>query len=107
VLKTKNSSTIHIPTIFTNTANGVFWAAYGVAILDPFIAVPNALGAGLGVIQHLLCMMFPRSIFSIGRTESENSDKTAPVNNQKDADKTQQPKGAVYASYTGLENMTN
>jgi len=29
VLKTRSSSSIHIPTMIWNTANGVFWAAFG------------------------------------------------------------------------------
>ena len=60
VLKTRNSASIHIRTMITNTANGSFWMAYGFAILDPFIYVPNGLGALLGVIQIFLCMTFPR-----------------------------------------------
>jgi solute carrier family 50 protein (sugar transporter) len=44
----------------TNTLNGIFWAAYGLAILDPFIYVPNGLGAVLGTVQILLCVIFPR-----------------------------------------------
>jgi solute carrier family 50 (sugar transporter) len=60
VLQQRNSISIHIPTMVTNTLNGSFWAAYGIAILDPFIAVPNGLGASLGGIQILLCLLFPR-----------------------------------------------
>jgi solute carrier family 50 (sugar transporter) len=60
VLQQRNSISIHIPTMVTNTLNGSFWAAYGVAILDPFIAVPNGIGASLGGIQILLCLLFPR-----------------------------------------------
>jgi solute carrier family 50 (sugar transporter) len=46
--------------MLTNTFNGTFWAAYGIAVLNPFIAVPNSLGALLGVIQIVLCFLFPR-----------------------------------------------
>jgi solute carrier family 50 protein (sugar transporter) len=60
VLQQRNSISIHIPTMVTNTLNGSFWAAYGIAILDPFIAVPNGLGASLGGVQILLCVLFPR-----------------------------------------------
>jgi len=60
VLTTKSSSSIHVRTMLTNTFNGLFWAAYGIAITDLFIAVPNSLGAGLGVIQIMLCLFFPR-----------------------------------------------
>jgi Sugar efflux transporter for intercellular exchange len=60
VIKNRNSSSIHIPTMVTNTLNGSFWAAYGIAILDPFISVPNGLGASLGGVQIALCLLFPR-----------------------------------------------
>ena len=60
VLTTRSSSSIHIRTMLTNTFNGIFWSAYGIAISDLFIAVPNSLGAALGVVQILLCVLFPR-----------------------------------------------
>lgn len=62
VLKQRNASTIHIPTMITNTCNGFFWAAYGFTVSDHFISVPNSLGAALGVIQILLCLVFPRQV---------------------------------------------
>jgi solute carrier family 50 (sugar transporter) len=69
VLKQKNSVSIHLPTMITNTANGSFWTAYGVAVMDPFIFVPNGIGALLGVIQFLLCLVFPRKPTLIGEME--------------------------------------
>ncbi|KAL7571722.1 hypothetical protein ACA910_002822 [Epithemia clementina (nom. ined.)] len=60
VLKERNSATIHIPTIVTSTANGLFWFAFGLAVFDLFIIVPNGLGALLGVVQMFLCVTFPR-----------------------------------------------
>eukprot|EP00527_Entomoneis_sp_CCMP2396_P009337 CAMPEP_0198138498 /NCGR_PEP_ID=MMETSP1443-20131203/1898_1 /TAXON_ID=186043 /ORGANISM="Entomoneis sp., Strain CCMP2396" /LENGTH=322 /DNA_ID=CAMNT_0043800291 /DNA_START=127 /DNA_END=1095 /DNA_ORIENTATION=+ len=60
VLRKQTTASIHIPTMVTNTANSVFWTAYGLAIWDLFIAIPNGLGAVLGVIQILLCFLFPR-----------------------------------------------
>ena len=60
VLHTQSSATIHIPTTITNTFNGTFWAAFGIATTDWFIAVPNGLGAMLGVLQGVLCLAFPR-----------------------------------------------
>lgn len=59
VLRTRSSSSIHVPTMLTNTANSVFWSAYGIAIQDWFIAVPNSLGVILGVVQILLRLVFP------------------------------------------------
>jgi solute carrier family 50 protein (sugar transporter) len=59
VLKTRSSQSIHVPTMITNTANGVFWGAYGIAVQDYLIAGPNGVGAFLGVIQIILCLLFP------------------------------------------------
>ena len=61
VLKERNSASIHIWTMVTNTANCCFWSAYGVALLDPIIYVPNGLGASLGFAQVVLVMLFPRN----------------------------------------------
>lgn len=60
VLNTRSSATIHVPTMLTSTLNGTFWAAYGFAVFDFFISVPNSLGALLGVVQIILCFLFPR-----------------------------------------------
>ena len=60
VLKTRNTATLHVPTMFTNTASSVFWGIYGLAVLDFFVAVPNLLGALLGVVQIFLYMTYPR-----------------------------------------------
>ena len=60
VLRTRSSSSIHVWTMLTNTINGAFWTAYGLAVVDPFIFVPNGIGAGLGLVQILLCVLFPR-----------------------------------------------
>jgi len=61
VLKERDSVSIHIPTMILNTANASFWCAYGLAISDYFIGVPNGLGAIFGGIQIFLYMTFPRS----------------------------------------------
>ena len=60
VLKMRSAATIHVPTMLTNTFNGCFWGAYGVAIFDWFIAVPNVLGAMLGAVQIVLYVLFSR-----------------------------------------------
>jgi solute carrier family 50 protein (sugar transporter) len=59
VLKTRNSRSIHVPTMITNTANGAFWCAYGIAVHDYLIGGPNGVGAFLGGIQIVLCVLFP------------------------------------------------
>jgi solute carrier family 50 (sugar transporter) len=57
--------------------NGVFWAAYGVAVLDPFIAVPNSIGAALGGVQIVLCVLFPRTEVAPARQDSTTTDEEA------------------------------
>ena len=74
VVRQKNSASIHIPTMVTNTLNGTFWFVYGMAILDFFVAVPNGLGTLLGVIQIVLCVTFPRH--SSHGSSSINNDTT-------------------------------
>jgi solute carrier family 50 (sugar transporter) len=61
VLRSKSSNSIHIPTMMTNTLNAVFWTAYGVAVLDPFLYLPNGTGAFFGGCQIILLILFPRS----------------------------------------------
>jgi solute carrier family 50 (sugar transporter) len=60
VLQTRNSASIHYKTMGTNTANSIFWGTYGVAVGDPFVYVPNGVGAALGVVQLILCLTVPR-----------------------------------------------
>ena len=60
VLKERNSSSIHVPTMITNTLNGTFWSIYGFAVSDMFVAIPNGIGALFGVLQVVLIVLFPR-----------------------------------------------
>lgn len=76
VLQTRSASTIHIPTMLTNTANGTFWMAYGIAVFDLIIVVPNALGAILGAVQIVLCVVFPRTQQPQNEEEDSNSGKS-------------------------------
>ena len=62
ILQERNTASIHIPTMIMNTLNGTFWMAYGFAINDYFVYAPNAFGSGLGIIQILLCLIFPRKV---------------------------------------------
>lgn len=83
VVRSRSAATIHVPTMVTNTLNGTFWAAYGIAVLDPFIAVPNAVGAGLGVIQIALCALFPRN--KIPESAAKNDDDPKKVSMDEEA----------------------
>lgn len=73
VLKTRNSASIHIPNMITCTLNGTFWTAYGIAIMDPFISVPNGLGTLFGVIQVFLCLIFPRNTIHLSKQNREDT----------------------------------
>ena len=68
VLTTRDSSSIHRPTMLLNTANAVFWTAFGIGTLDWFIIVPNGLGAILGFVQMILRMIVP--VASVEEAES-------------------------------------
>jgi len=60
VVSSQSSDVIHRPTMYMNYANTSFWVAYGCARKDPIIAVPNALGLLLGLLQGILCLVYPR-----------------------------------------------
>mmetsp|Transcript_20716 Transcript_20716/g.23786 ORF Transcript_20716/g.23786 Transcript_20716/m.23786 type:complete len:227 (+) Transcript_20716:168-848(+) len=61
VCTNKNSSSIHIPTMITNSICSFFWCVYGLAKVDYFIFSPNLAGVFLGFLQVLLCAWYPRS----------------------------------------------
>lgn len=61
VVKERNSASIHLWTMTTNTMNDAFWTANGIAVLYAFIYVPNGIGTLLlGVVQIVLIVLFPR-----------------------------------------------
>jgi uncharacterized protein with PQ loop repeat len=61
VIKERDSSSLHPPTIFTNLANATLWTVYGYfAINDVNIYAPNGVGLILSVIQLILSQIFPR-----------------------------------------------
>jgi solute carrier family 50 (sugar transporter) len=61
VVQRRMSSTIHIPTMLLNTVGGLFWGIYGTAVADPILIVPNFVGVVLGLLQMVLCFVFPRN----------------------------------------------
>ena len=60
VMESKSSGSIHIPTMVASLLNGTLWFCYGIAVSDCFISVPNGFGSCLGIIQLLLCVIYPR-----------------------------------------------
>jgi solute carrier family 50 protein (sugar transporter) len=61
VVKRKNSNSIHTLSMFLNITNAGFWGIYGLAINDIVIYGPNSIGLLLGIIQAILCCMYPKS----------------------------------------------
>ncbi|KXZ51988.1 hypothetical protein GPECTOR_10g1010 [Gonium pectorale] len=59
VMRTRSSASLFWPTSVMNTVNGLLWVAYGTAVHDSFIAVPNAIGATFGLIQLALIQIYP------------------------------------------------
>jgi hypothetical protein len=82
ILKTRNTASLHVWTMLTNTANGVFWMAYGFAVLDYFVYVPNGLGALLGFIQMFLFLIFPRG--TVTTTTTSTTDETTTDEKKKE-----------------------
>ena len=60
VWRERDSSSIHALTMIANTVNASFWAAYGYAISEWSIIIPNGLGCFFGFIQIILCTFIPR-----------------------------------------------
>ncbi|WIA32663.1 hypothetical protein OEZ86_003464 [Tetradesmus obliquus] len=60
VVRSKDSSCIYLPTCIANLVNASLWVAYGIAVKDPFIWVPNGVGGVFAVLLILLCVIFPR-----------------------------------------------
>jgi Sugar efflux transporter for intercellular exchange len=84
VLKTRNAVTIHIPTLILNSLNATFWACYGIAIMDPIVIVPNSCGLSLGVVQFVLCVLFPRTELAPAKDDSAKSSTVGDEEAQSD-----------------------
>ena len=59
IIKTKDSSSLHMPTLCANLGNALMWIIYGIAgIQDPLVWVPNLLGGLLTCSQIALCILY-------------------------------------------------
>ncbi|KAK9831525.1 hypothetical protein WJX81_005913 [Elliptochloris bilobata] len=58
VFHTRSAASLHAPICAMNMVNGVLWTAYGFATAQPFLFVPNAIGAALALFQVALCCIF-------------------------------------------------
>lgn len=104
VLKERDSSSIHKWTMITNTVNGAFWTAYGIAVMDPFIYVPNGIGSLLGVVQMVMVVLFPRKAakddtqndtveLSANEKTTEQLGEVKSATSQEDSEPTATPEG--------------
>ena len=76
VIKQRDSSSIHRPTMILNTSNAVFWVAFGIGVMDWIILIPNGLGAILGFIQMFLRLVVPARTSTVTVAESDFSEAT-------------------------------
>ena len=58
VFRTKSAATLHLPLAAMQICNGGLWTGYGLAISDPFVWVPNAVGACTGILLSTLIFIF-------------------------------------------------
>ena len=58
VISTKSAATLHWPLALMQIINGCLWLGYGLAIEDPFVWVPNGIGACTGALLTTLVVIF-------------------------------------------------
>mmetsp|Transcript_8980 Transcript_8980/g.18637 ORF Transcript_8980/g.18637 Transcript_8980/m.18637 type:complete len:254 (-) Transcript_8980:1308-2069(-) len=61
VMSSKNSASIHRPTMYMNWCSASFWVIYGIAKMDPVIMIPNSIGLCMGLTMGVLCMCYSAS----------------------------------------------
>mmetsp|Transcript_15295 Transcript_15295/g.15426 ORF Transcript_15295/g.15426 Transcript_15295/m.15426 type:complete len:287 (+) Transcript_15295:316-1176(+) len=59
VIRTRDSSSLHMPMAIVNGTNCVLWVLYGIVKGDPFLWVPNFLGLICTAPQIILIFLFP------------------------------------------------
>ncbi|KAF8068188.1 hypothetical protein HT031_001874 [Scenedesmus sp. PABB004] len=59
VIATRDSSSLHWPLCAMNIINGMLWFAYGLALRDWFIGIPNGAGAAFNAVALAFCFAFP------------------------------------------------
>lgn len=80
VIRTRCSSSLYWPLSTMNTINGGLWTAYGIAITDYFIWIPNAIGAALAAFTLVLIWVFPSKVV---KESPPSSDSEAPLDPEK------------------------
>lgn len=61
VVQSGNSNSIHTPTMIMACVCASFWFLYGIALGDPIVMLPNAIGLTLGLVQVALRVIYPHS----------------------------------------------
>ena len=75
VVKTKSAATLYWPIAVMQIANGGLWTGYGLAISDPFVWAPNAVGACTGCILVTLIVVFRERKSKSSPVPSETDDR--------------------------------
>ena len=70
VFQEKTSNSIHTPTMILNNLNAGFWGLYGIARNDIVIYGPNGIGFILGLIQLMLCCIYPKTSMEINDVDT-------------------------------------
>ena len=76
VIKQRDSSSIHRPTMIMNTCTAAFLTAFGFGVKDLIIIIPNGIGAILGFIQIFLHLVVPARSGTTIRTEETTADQS-------------------------------
>lgn len=61
ISQAKKSDSLHVPTMVLSCTNAGFWMMYGIARCDIVIYGPNGIGLFLGLVQALLCCVYPKN----------------------------------------------
>lgn len=95
VMARKTSETIHRPMMRMNWVNTSFWVLYGyVARHDVVIYGPNALGLIFGIIQGVLCCIYPQRATDVD-VDTEPLLLNEEVEEEPDNTQTHQPNEVV------------
>ncbi|XP_013186447.1 sugar transporter SWEET1 [Amyelois transitella] len=60
VMKVKSTECLPFPMILMSFFVSLLWCIYGLLIVDPYLTLPNAIGAVLAILQLSLFLFYPR-----------------------------------------------
>ncbi len=73
VLRTKDLSSLHIPSLCANFCNAVLWAEYGIAVGCVSVWIPHVLGLIISAIQVMLFMTYGNIILRASTVSAPSS----------------------------------